>query len=239
MNYLKIAEILNLGIEDDIVAAEILNELIESMEETMELIQIRIENAPVIVFGAGPSLEGDIKNMIKWGLHKKCVLVAADGAAEALLWREIVPYAVVTDLDGDINSLLRTNLLGSIAVVHAHGDNIGLLREHVPQLKRILGTTQVCPIGRLHNFGGFTDGDRAVFLAANFNPKVIGLCGMDFGTEIGKYSGSKDKEMKIKKLHIGKILLEELASKRRIINLTEKSVLEIERISAEEFAGLL
>ena len=57
--------------------------------------------------------------------------------------------------------------------------------------------------------GGFTDGDRGVFLANHFNAKKIILFGMDFGNQIGKFSNTKraDREMKLKKLKIGKDLL--------------------------------
>ena len=56
------------------------------------------------------------------------------------------------------------------------------------------------------NFGGFTDGDRCVFLAEYFNASKIVLIGMDFGQEIGKYSKHKvmNRKTKIKKLKFGK-----------------------------------
>ena len=36
----------------------------------------------------------------------------------------------------------RANEMGSIVVVHAHGDNQDLLREYVPKLRNVIGTTQ-------------------------------------------------------------------------------------------------
>ena len=73
-----------------------------------------------------------------------------------------------------------------------------------------IGTTQTDKFGKLENFGGFTDGDRCVFLAETFKPKKIILFGMDFGNKIGKYSKKKviDKKTKLKKLEYG--LLENL-----------------------------
>ena len=72
-------------------------------------------------------------------------------------------------------------------------------------------------MGNIHNFGGFTDGDRCVFLANRFKAKKIILFGMDFGTTIGEYSKYvvTNKTMKIRKLHRGKKLLEWLAQKSR------------------------
>ena len=72
-------------------------------------------------------------------------------------------------------------------------------------------------MGKGHNFGAFTDGDRCVFLANHFKAKKIILLGMDFGTRIGKYSKIKviNRTIKIAKLRRGKKLLEWLASKSK------------------------
>ena len=55
-------------------------------------------------------------------------------------------------------------------VVHAHGDNIEKIHL-VKNFKNCIGTTQTKSFGKLHNFGGFTDGDRCVFLANHFKAK--------------------------------------------------------------------
>src|SRR6267143_84319 len=100
----------------------------------------------------------------------------------------------------------------AIMIVHAHGDNIDKLYL-ASNFKYCLGTTEGKPFGNIHNFGGFTDGDRCVFLAKYFGAKKIILFGMDFGTKIGKYSKEKitNKTTKIKKLRWAKRLLEWLA----------------------------
>lgn len=54
-----------------------------------------------------------------------------------------------------------------------------------------MGTTQSKPLKNVYNFGGFTDGDRAVFLAIKLGAKKIILAGMDFGEKITKYSRPK------------------------------------------------
>ena len=119
-----------------------------------------------------------------------------------------------TDLDGDISSIKKVGRTKIPIIVHAHGNNYNEL-ELVSIFQNKIGTTQTRKFGKLENFGGFTDGDRCVFLAESFNPEKIILFGMDFGKKIGKYSKKKvlDRKTKLKKLEYGKKLLEWLAKK--------------------------
>lgn len=56
-------------------------------------------------------------------------------------------------------------------------------------MKRVIGTAQVLPFGKINLFGGFTDGDRAVIIAKKFGASSIILYGMDFDSNlIGKFS---------------------------------------------------
>jgi uncharacterized Rossmann fold enzyme len=66
--------------------------------------------------------------------------------------------------------------------VHAHGDNQAALAEHVPNCTReqVLATTQAAPVGPVRNFGGFTDGDRAAFLADHLGASDLVFLGWDF-----------------------------------------------------------
>jgi uncharacterized Rossmann fold enzyme len=50
----------------------------------------------------------------------------------------------------------------------------------VPRLKRFIATTQAKPFNRVYNFGGFSDGDRCVFVAREFGASKIKLAGFDF-----------------------------------------------------------
>jgi hypothetical protein len=174
-----------------------------------------------IVFGAGPSLDVDLENLEHAGCLNK-VLIAADGATSSVLkFRN--PEIIVTDLDGNVDDQLDAWRLGSWMVVHAHGDNITRLREIAPKLKeRVIGTTQVEPPKKLFNFGGFTDGDRAAFMAHELGAGKIYLAGMDLGMRIGKHSGDKDLSRKLIKLKICKELLAWLAGElgANIVNLT-------------------
>lgn len=135
-----------------------------------------IKGKDVLVCGKAPSLADEIKNVD----FKKYVTIAADGAASILMDSGITPDIIVTDLDGDMDDEARA---GAIMVVHAHGDNMEALRKEVPRLKKVIGTTQAKPLKNVYNFGGFTDGDRCVFLAKEFGARSIKLIGFDFRDE--------------------------------------------------------
>jgi uncharacterized Rossmann fold enzyme len=108
------------------------------------------------------------------------VVFAADAAAEVLDTHGIVPDAVFTDLDGADDRLLELNESGTIVVIHAHGDNMPLLRSWVPRFKGpVVATTQSTPFKNVYNFGGFSDGDRAVFAADELGAAHITIIGFD------------------------------------------------------------
>ncbi|AFS81566.1 hypothetical protein NKOR_08545 [Candidatus Nitrosopumilus koreensis AR1] len=163
----------------------------------------------VFVIGSGPSLSFAIPKLRNL---KKGTKIVADSSLKPLLENGIIPEIVVTDLDGDESSL-RKIAKKSIFVVHAHGDNIEKLSLS-KEFKKCIGTTQTKPFNKIQNFGGFTDGDRGVFLASHYGAKKIILFGMDFGNRIGKFSNTKKSERKIKlmKLKKGRSLLEWLAT---------------------------
>ena len=200
----------------DQLAADVLSSLISHRAVDPQQLKILLSGKPVLVFGAGPSLEEDLQQIVKKNLLRKCTIISADGATTALLQlAEVVLDVVVTDLDGNIDDLLRADGLGSVMMVHGHGDNISRLRKYVPKFKNVIGTTQVEPRPNVYNFGGFTDGDRAVFLAVAMGAKLVALAGMDLGQIVGKYSKKQVRsvEVKISKLKICKELLEWLASR--------------------------
>lgn len=193
-------------------SAKILDDILKNkdVDAVFERLKGLINGREVVVFGAGPSL---LKGMEKYRkLIERSTKISADGATSALLEKEILPDVVVTDLDGKIEDLLKANEKGSIVIVHAHGDNIDKIQEFGNKFSNIIGTTQIEPskFEKLFNFGGFTDGDRAVFLAHSLNASKIYLIGFDFDGKVGRYSFSKDVVMKRKKLEWCKRLLEEI-----------------------------
>ena len=189
--YLRIVREMGYSIEEDRKSAELLRSLLLEGDEYI----LREELEAVIgrkayVFGAGPSLENALKEFD----FSDGTLIAADGATTALLDFGLVPDVIVTDLDGRISDIKLANDKGSFLVVHAHGDNRDKLVSYVPFLSRILGTCQTEPLDIIYNFGGFTDGDRVVFLAEELGAREITLVGFDFGETVGKWSKPSLKE---------------------------------------------
>ena len=202
--------------EKDQEAARTLSEMAKKKTLDAKVLQKKIKGKNVIVIGAGSSIEdpGTLKYLKK---NKTVVKIAADGAVQFLIENKIRPDIVVTDLDGNPAFLQKAEKMGAIMVVHAHGDNTVTLKKIVPKFKKLIATTQVMPLENVYNFGGFTDGDRCVFLAEEFGAKKIVLVGMDFGDSIGKYSKEKvkDPQLKKQKMQAGKRLLEMLAKQSR------------------------
>lgn len=183
--YMEILEDFGFSRDRDEEAAKILEELLPPSGPLLQEARTRISGREVIICGNAPSLAEEIEYLLKSDRlkEKDHALIAADGATAVLLKKSIVPDIVVTDLDGPFQDILRAHDLGSIIVVHAHGDNLDALRAYVPQLRRVIGTTQSRPLENVFNFGGFTDGDRCVFLAKEMGAIAIKLAGFDFEDE--------------------------------------------------------
>ncbi|MGI0026242.1 MAG: 6-hydroxymethylpterin diphosphokinase MptE-like protein [Nitrosopumilaceae archaeon] len=192
----------------DAQSARILNSILKT-KFPLKKLEKKIKNRTIFVIGAGSSLNQSISLLKK---YKNMTKIVADGATKALIENKIKFDIVVTDLDGDQEFLKNASKENAIMIVHAHGDNIDKLYL-ASGFKYCIGTTEGKPFGNIHNFGGFTDGDRCVFLAKYFGAKKIILFGMDFGTKIGRYSKNKviNRTTKIRKLRRGKELLEWLA----------------------------
>lgn len=166
-------------------AAEILSGLLSGLKgpwerpgkEPLERVRDLINGRTVVVCGNAPSLFSELSCLDE--AEYSC-FIAADGASAVILKKGKVPDIVVTDLDGDPSALLEASRLGSTMVVHAHGDNLDALRAYVPLFKEPVGTTQSRPLENVHNFGGFTDGDRCVFLAKSLGASRVKLIGFDF-----------------------------------------------------------
>ncbi len=181
--YRQILEDMGFDRESDERAAKLLSKMLEtkSMKKTPEVVKIEVlQNAilrkDVVVCGKAPVLSNDIKKVD----FNKYVVIAADGATSVLMNNGIIPDIIVTDLDGNMNDEISANRQGAIMVVHAHGDNMDALQKEVPGLIRVIGTTQSKPLENIYNFGGFSDGDRCVFLAKEMGARTITLIGFDF-----------------------------------------------------------
>lgn len=195
---------------DDEHSAEALNNILDDIGALIPQ-DIKIKDK-AIVFGAGPSLKPNLAILKRINLDD-FTLIAADGATTALLEEDIIPDIIVTDLDGRMDDIFDANQKGALMVVHAHGNNRENIEKYTPQLVNVLGTTQSLPLSSVYNFGGFTDGDRCVYLAIALGARTIILSGMDFGKIVTHYSrpdqedGPAD-EIKQKKLSWAKKLVE-------------------------------
>jgi len=213
-------------------SAIILNSILKESDINEKLMSL-VKDKIVLVIGSGPSLSDAIPKLKN---YRKSIKIAADSSIKPLVENGIIPDIIVTDLDGDENTLRKIARTKAIFVVHAHGDNIGKL-GFVKKIKNCIGTTQSIPFDKIQNFGGFTDGDRGVFLASHYNAKKIILFGMDFGDQIGKFSKTKKSERKTKlmKLKRGKLLLEWLSTfTKSELFTTSKPIKGFKKISYKE-----
>ena len=188
--YTEILDDFGFSRQNDEESAQLLDEILstEGCLTLNDLAEIVGFSDKYIVFGAGPSIKEHIQMLKEDYDLKDYVLVSADGATTALIEEKLVPDIVATDLDGNIDDILLANLRGANIVVHAHGDNIERVASLTSFFNNVLGTTQAQPVGNLYNFGGFTDGDRAIFLSVALGASEITLAGMDFGDIVTKYS---------------------------------------------------
>ncbi len=116
----------------------------------------------VAVCGAAPTLAEEL------GVARRADhVVAASNAAAICLENGIDVDCMVTDLDKTPETARRLSIRGVPVAIHAHGDNTEAIEQYVPTLEigSVLPTTQAAPTPPVVNLGGFTDGDRAAFLA--------------------------------------------------------------------------
>lgn len=200
--YSEILKDMGFSREEDERAALLLSRMLDPAKTTdVSILRELIEGRDVLVCGNAPGLRDGLLSVDT----TRYVVVAADGAAAVVLDSGTVPDIIVTDLDGNVEREIDSNRKGSIMVVHAHGDNIDKLEKYVPLLNKVVGSTQSAPLRNVYNFGGFSDGDRCVFLAREFGASGITLVGFDFDDE-------NVTPIKQKKLHWARKLIGELLS---------------------------
>ena len=190
--YKKILKDFGYNEEKDIKAAKIASDISKNLKKaSIKELEEAIQRKFVTVCGA--AMDGnDVKKI-------DGIVIAADEATTFLLKNGIIPDIITTDLDGSINDLIKANEKGSIAIIHAHGDNIDAIKKWLAKFNgKIMITTQSKPFDMVYNFGGFTDGDRAYCIAKHFKARKINLIGFNF--EEPKPKKGKKIEIKRKKL---------------------------------------
>jgi hypothetical protein len=169
--------------EREMAAADVLASLLPASapKDPLERLRPLIEGRTVVVAGLAPHTGPPPL----WRLPqtpRTPALIAADGATAACLDAGLVPTIVVTDLDGPVPAEIAANRRGSIVVIHAHGDNRSALEEWVGQFPgEVVGSWAGPPRACLLNVGGFTDGDRAAYLADHLGAERVLLWAFDFG----------------------------------------------------------
>ncbi len=163
-------------------AAERLESLLPGPDRADPLPRLRslVEGREAVVVGLAPSA-GPPPLWRRPASDRSTALLCADGATAECLASGLVPTVIVTDLDGPVPSEIAANGRGSFVVVHAHGDNLAALEEWVPQFPgELAGSWAGPPRGALLDVGGFTDGDRAAYLAEHCGARRVLLWGFDF-----------------------------------------------------------
>ncbi len=146
------------------------------------------------VAGDADCLESDIESFPPTG-----TLVSSGSAVHRLLDAGLTPDVVVTDLDGDMPSQLEASSRGALTFVHAHGDNAEAVREWAGRFRGpVVLTTQSRPESTVFDFGGFTDGDRAVCISQEMGASSIRLIGFDLDHPRPK--DGRDPAVKLRKL---------------------------------------
>lgn len=197
--------------EREIVAADLLESLLPPSAHRDPLAYLRplLEGRTAVVVGLAPRTPPPPL----WKLPptpRTPALLAADGATATCLNAGLIPTIVVTDLDGPVPSEIAANRRGSAVVIHAHGDNLSALREWVGQFPgEVVGSWAGPPRPALLNVGGFTDGDRAAYLADHLGAERILLWGFDF--ERTSPTDPAAHEVKLVKLTWAGRMLAELA----------------------------
>ena len=160
----------------------------------------------VIVFGpADPSFDGIGDSTI----------VSAGSATSVLMDAGVLPDIVVTDLDGDIVSQIEASKRGAVTFIHAHGDNAELIMSYAKEFTGpVVLTTQSKPDNVIRNYGGFTDGDRAVSAMLALGADRVELRGFDFSEPVIK-DGS-DPQIKMRKLSWAKRIIESFGDRVRL-----------------------
>ncbi|MHA1156290.1 MAG: 6-hydroxymethylpterin diphosphokinase MptE-like protein [Candidatus Heimdallarchaeota archaeon] len=192
--YNEICSLLNIDPQTDISSVEFLHKRLNKrkMKTAYNKLEKKISNRIIFIFGAGPSLNSSLNKVqpIVERYHKKITIIAVDGATKALQENDLPIDIIVTDLDGSISSIQEEYNKGAIVVIHAHGDNKDKINQIISILdgNNVIGTSQSLETSKVKNLGGFSDGDRAVYLSVNFKGKIIVLFAFDFGEIVGRYS---------------------------------------------------
>jgi hypothetical protein len=155
------------------------------LTEPFDLGPLDAAGETVAIAGAGPSLTDPDHPDRPAELDRARAadaVFAASTAADHLRNAGVGVECMVTDLDKNPGTARKLTEEGVPVAAHAHGDNVPAVREWVPRFDAewVLPTTQARPVAHVRNVGGFTDGDRAAFLADHLGAAELVFVGWDF-----------------------------------------------------------
>lgn len=214
--YLEIVRDFGYDIERDLSAARLLigelrtDQILPDTENRMKSI---VKDASFVLLGPCISIE-EIEAMVRTDILPNAYQAVSVGrATELLLGAGLAPTLVFTDLDGGTESDIEASERGSVAIIHAHGDNMPPLREWVPKFSGpVVPTCQCRPFEGIFNWGGFTDGDRAYCALHHFMAREIRLVGFDFEEPCG--GKTVDPSVKRRKLGWAKRIIDSVNAER-------------------------
>ncbi|WP_256687387.1 6-hydroxymethylpterin diphosphokinase MptE-like protein [Halococcus qingdaonensis] len=162
----------------DRASDEHVRDRLADLVDPFDLDRLDVTGETVVIAGAGPSLETDLDGVDTTDGS----VFAASTAVDRLQEAGIAVDCMVTDLDKNPETVRALTEAGTPVAIHAHGDNEPLVEEVVPTLdvEHVLGTTQAAPADPVVNLGGFTDGDRAAFLADHCGASRLTFVGWNF-----------------------------------------------------------
>jgi hypothetical protein len=172
--------------------------------EPYDLRRLGIAGGTVAIAGGAATLSDELD-----AVEGADAVFAAGAAFSRLREAGLAVDCVVTDLDSAPERAVDLARAGTPVVAHAHGDNVPAVEAYGPRLAReaVVPTTQAAPVDGVRNFGGFTDGDRAAFLADHLGADELVFPGWDF-------EDSSVDEMKARKLVWAERLLHWLERRR-------------------------
>lgn len=152
--------------------AEILDEC-----DSDDLGRLSVEGSRVAIAGGAGTLSDEFS-----AVEDADAVFAAGASLSRLHEAGLTVDCAVTDLDSTPELAVELAHRGTPIVAHAHGDNIPAVEEYGPRLAEgaLVPTTQAEPSGQVRNVGGFTDGDRAAFLADHLGADELAFPGWEF-----------------------------------------------------------
>ena len=130
------------------------------------------------------------------------LIIAVEGyTLRRLLNDGVIPDIVVTDFDYEPDNIIGFK---GIVIGHAHGDNINAYVKYAKYVGRLIPSVQVWPINCSILIPGFTDGDRAVYLAAYMGSRQITVRGFNPSVPIKRSDNVKMAKLKLAEYFINR-----------------------------------